>query len=87
MGADGDECKVVPDSEGREDQMMQCCEVMSSRWFYLPVLDDCQTTVSQCIRAYGLTHPGVPGGRFGPPCDDCKVPPLPRPPGSIFGGP
>ena len=75
MGADGDQCNVVPGSEGREDQIMQCCAVMSDTLFYFPILDDCQTTVSRCLRIYGLTHPGVPGGRFGRPCDQCPAPP------------
>lgn len=75
-----DPCNVIPNSDGHEDDLMRCCRRMS--WFdslsrpYIPWLNDCQSTVGNCLRLHGISNPGAPGGRIGDrKCTKCPDPP------------
>ena len=81
-GVNGDDCRPVPGSEGKEDQVMDCCAKDANRGLWFPVLNDCHEAAQDCISRAGLKSPGAPGGRMQS-CDSCK----PRPTGdSAFLG-
>lgn len=68
VGPTGDECNLVWNSNGKEDQIMKCCsESGKEGWF--PFTNDCQAREGACIEQAGLKDPGAPGGRFGPATD------------------
>jgi RHS repeat-associated protein len=87
-GPSMDACNIVPGSDGREDQVMECCRFLKKHpGLYVTPLNDCQTGTSRALDCAGLSklNPGVPGGRIGLPCDQCSIaaPPLnPCPPGA-----
>jgi len=81
----GDTCVVIPDSPGNEDQLMGCCKNKKlDPGLFTPFWNNCHSLVEHCIRNMGLTNPGPPGGRFGPPCNQCLPPSGPEPPGTTF---
>ena len=84
QGPSVDACNLVPGSEGREDQVMTCCQFVKKHpgTFYFPWVNDCQTGTSRSLGCAGLADqsPGVPGARLGPPCDMCSIAPPPPPP-------
>ena len=82
-GPPTDECRPVEGSDGREPEIFRCCEATANAplivsmpypapipWF--PGINDCHTAVDRCLKQSGLTNPGPPGGRVGPPCDPCR---------------
>ena len=81
QGPSVDACNIVPGSGGRENDVMDCCRFLKKHqgWFYLPPINDCQTGTDQALDCAGLgnQNPGVPGGRIGPPCDQCSIAPPP----------
>jgi len=76
-----DECVEIPGSDGREDFLFECCERRSlfranaiyGPFFYVPVVNDCQSMLGRCLLENGLDNPGAPGGRFGSPCNRCET--------------
>ena len=67
----GDQCNVVPGSDGKEDQIMNCCRserqtLRAKAW--VPFINDCHSLAGRCIKDSGLPNPGAPGGRLGKPC-------------------
>lgn len=65
-----DACRKIPGSDGREDDIMDCCEKNSNNYPWFPGVTDCQNGVENCLSDKGLPHPGVPGGRFTYPCEN-----------------
>ncbi len=82
-----DACNYIPGSDGNEDKIMTCCRHQKAEWVYIPFFHDCQTGVKHALRCAKLTHPGVPGDRFGPPCDLCEIAPPPPTPPPLLGYP
>lgn len=72
----GDSCNIVPDSNGRENDVMGCCHRSANAGIWFPPLD-CHHAANKCISSYGLRNPGAPGGRFGS-CASCDPPPSNR---------
>lgn len=66
----GDSCMPLPDSSGKEDKIMTCCEKTANNLPWIPYVNDCHDSVNRCLKASGVENPGAPGGRLGP-CDSC----------------
>ena len=77
-GREGDQCRIVEGSAGREDEILECCNATGEET-WVPFFNDCQARQQDCIEKSGLPNPGVPGKRFGPPCDPCETPENPPP--------
>jgi RHS repeat-associated protein len=79
----GTVCVEVPESAGKEDEVMECCRSKNyegAGWPFFPGLNDCHNTVERCLEKAGLKSPGVPGGRLSDRCDsgakpECRVGP------------
>lgn len=71
-GPNGDSCRIVVGSGGKEDSIMKCCKDTADNGLWFPVANDCHGAADDCIVGGGLKNPGAPGGRTGPPCDPCK---------------
>jgi RHS repeat-associated protein len=81
------QCREVPGSEGKEDQIMKCCQKNANAWGYTlgprgfilppPFTGDCHALAEWCVEKSGATWPGAPGGRIAPPCDTCPTSPPP----------
>ncbi len=70
-GLGGDACNLVPDSGGREDELMDCCRANANAGIWLPWINDCHNALEDCTEEAGMDYPGAPGGRLGPPeCDE-----------------
>ncbi|HSL81643.1 MAG TPA: RHS repeat-associated core domain-containing protein, partial [Thermoanaerobaculia bacterium] len=79
----GDACNKIPDSDGREDELMECCRKKKKKpGLWVPGLNDCASVLFDCIEELGLNSPGAPGGRLGQPCDRCEAAPPPQTPES-----
>jgi hypothetical protein len=65
-----DACRKVLGSAGREDELMDCCKKNANNYPWFPGATDCQNAVDNCLESTGLPNPGIPGGRFGYPCDN-----------------
>ena len=66
--APGTFCRVVPGSDGRESDVMRCCqgERATNRWWdFRPGWNDCHTLTSNCLIMNNLPDVGAPGGRMG----------------------
>lgn len=50
--------------------LMKCCQITADDGPWIPFLNDCHDAVRRCTEILGLTYPGAPGGRVGPPRDD-----------------
>jgi RHS repeat-associated protein len=72
FGKDRDSCRKIADSDGKEDQVMQCCRNTADSGAWRPPVNDCHTAAGDCIEWNGLKNPGAPGGRVGKPCDPCS---------------
>lgn len=68
-GPQQDSCTMVPGSDGREDEIMNCCQQRADTSFWPKY--DCHDLTNDCIARSGLTNPGSPGGRFGT-CGSCS---------------
>jgi RHS repeat-associated protein len=87
----GDQCRVIPGSGGREDELMGCCRTEREHdhvtGLWIPFAQDCGTMLRDCTEKLSLINPplefpGMPGGRLGSPCDRCepvRLPDLPPP--------
>lgn len=67
-GLQGDDCREIPGSEGREDDIMDCCDRWANHGPWLPWINDCHSLIDDCLRSNGLFNPGAPGGRFDAGC-------------------
>jgi len=56
------------------------CEVIRKVEPFIPFINDCQAALAACTDALGLGKVSPPGGRFGPPCDQCPAVSPPTPP-------
>ena len=74
-GPAGDNCIPIPGSEGREDELMDCCR-KSNTGINVPPINDCFQDIDQCLDQTGIPNPGDPAGRFPehpcPPEEPCK---------------
>jgi len=72
----GTVCRLVPGSDGHEDDVMHCCETERQHaGAWVPGWNDCHNTAGNCLTMNNLTNPGAPGGRLG--CrGKCAVPTL-----------
>ena len=86
-GPPEDQCKPIPGSDGGEDALMNCCRRKREISPFFPYINDCQSILGDCIEEAGLPETLPPGERFGRPCDQCPVEPLPQiePPPEIPG--
>lgn len=74
----GTVCIDVADSDGREDEIMRCCQ--NTHDFpgpFRPFKNDCHNLVEKCIKEAGLRVPPIPGGRFGARCSARECQPGP----------
>lgn len=79
----GDACNKIPDSDGREDELMECCRKKKKKpGLWVPGVNDCASVLFDCIEELELNSPGAPGGRLGQPCDRCEAAPPPETPES-----
>jgi len=58
-------CNKVPNSDGKEEQLMDCCFSKANEGPWIPGIHDCHNAADKCIKEAGLENPGVPGGRTG----------------------
>jgi RHS repeat-associated protein len=69
VGPNPDSCRKIEGSDGFEEEIFKCCRGIGSGWF--PYTNDCQTDANRCLAKLRFANPGSPGGRWGPPCDEC----------------
>ena len=67
-----DSCKKVGNSEGKEDDLMRCCRNGADWGLWFPIINDCHEALTDCVRSIGVRRTRPPGGRLGPPCDNCS---------------
>jgi len=81
----GTVCVDVPNSEGKEQQIFECCKVKANRGIWLTPVNDCHTDVDKSLKCGGVPNPGASGGRIGipgqPSCSSPCPQPGPPPPG------
>lgn len=65
MGPEGDACVKVPDSEGKEDEVMDFMEEHANDGTWVPYVNDCHNAVADALDAAGLPETPSPNGRFG----------------------
>ena len=70
-GPPTDSCRKVEGSDGNEHKILACCRYKDWGKFF-PIRNDCHVLVHECLATTGMSDPGVPGDRFGPPCDPCS---------------
>lgn len=71
-GPGNDSCYWVPGSQGREDDVMRCCQKTANAGVWTPGVNDCHNAADYCLNKNGLSNPGAPGGRGGT-CDSCNT--------------
>lgn len=64
-------CIKIEGSEGKERELMDCCDRRARYGNYAAVINDCVTTVENCARLSGLTPPSLPGGSRTGACYSC----------------
>ena len=64
-GPKKDRCKPVEGSKGSEDMIVFCCKKVYTDKWYRPYLNDCFTTVDDCLDKLGFKNPN-PSWRVGP---------------------
>lgn len=83
-GPGSDFCVRVEGSDGKESEMLKCCDARARRGTYIPFFNDCVNTAEDCVRQSGLKVPAGPAGgsRTGscPSCFSLQDPPLPQAP-------
>jgi RHS repeat-associated protein len=75
-GNGNDSCRKIAGSEGYEGDLMKCCKTTADGGPWFPELNDCHNALDNCVQKVGrmrgpMYNPGAPGGRYGPPCDQC----------------
>jgi RHS repeat-associated protein len=67
----GTQCIDVPGSEGRERQILTCCEVQKvNEGLWFPPINDCHQLTEDALKCGGIQNPpSAPGGRLG--CPTC----------------
>jgi RHS repeat-associated protein len=72
-------CVTVPGSEGKEDEVLKCCEEQRKHpGVFFPPVNDCHVLKDKTLDCAGLPRTPAPGGRLG--CPTC--PPAPPNQGS-----
>jgi RHS repeat-associated protein len=69
LGPQKDSCTKVMGSDGKEDDVMKCCNRDANNGVWTPGINDCHNAANDCIEESGLKTPGAPGGRVGQKCD------------------
>jgi RHS repeat-associated protein len=64
-GPPTDTCVLVPGSDGKEAEVMKCCEDNANYGLWTPGINDCQNAAKDCLKDNKLTVPPAPG-RTGP---------------------
>ncbi len=64
-------CRKVPGSDGKEDEVMKCCRDSANKGTWFPWINDCHEGADDCLKAQGLKNPNAPGDRLGDPCEPC----------------
>lgn len=65
-GPKRDICRVVPQSGGHEDELINCCkETANAGIMWFPWVNDCYEAIDDCLRKARLPHPGFPVSRLG----------------------
>jgi hypothetical protein len=59
-GTPGQDCVKIPDSAGKADDVMKCCQDTANKGPWLPVLNDCHQAVKDCLKDNGLENPKMP---------------------------
>lgn len=60
-GPDGIQCRRVPDSNGKEKEIFDCCEREANRSpIYIPFALDCHMPVKWCLKLLHMHDPGHP---------------------------
>jgi RHS repeat-associated protein len=70
----GDSCTMVEGSDGKEDEIMNCCKTKASKGWWPKY--DCHDLTEECTKDSNLNYPGAPGGRWGE-CGSCWKKPKP----------
>jgi len=65
--AGGDSCNDVEGSKGKEKDIMDFMRENQNNGMWFPFVNDCHNAIQDAVENSGLTYPGAPGGRFGPP--------------------
>lgn len=63
-----DNCREVPDSDAKADDVMKCCRDKANTGAFFPFKNDCHKPVKDCLKDNGLSDPGAP--YFDPPTAD-----------------
>ncbi|MFO1352711.1 MAG: RHS repeat-associated core domain-containing protein [Gammaproteobacteria bacterium] len=71
----GDSCVPVPNSDGQEENIIDCCIERNGAEPWIPFLNDCYSVATQCVDKYVPgPNPRPPGGRLKTDCDSCWKP-------------
>jgi RHS repeat-associated protein len=73
----GTVCVDVPGSDGREDDVMSCCEKTRQNGAFFPGVNDCHTSLERCLKDTKLPLITAPGGRWGARCSGPECQPGP----------
>jgi RHS repeat-associated protein len=57
--------RVVPNSDGREAEVIAYMVETGNQGLWIPFLNDCHTKVDDVLSHFNLENPGAPGGRLG----------------------
>ena len=63
-GAKNDNCHAVAGSDGKDQELMKCCDDTANDGVIFPVLNDCHTKLKRCLKKSGLDWPEEYDGRF-----------------------
>jgi len=69
-GPPSDACWPISGSDGQEEKLMTCCNRRQSEGLYVPGINDCKSTVVDCVIESKLTVPPIPG-RLSTNCSSC----------------
>jgi hypothetical protein len=67
----GDSCIKLSDSDGKEDDIMSCCQRTANERAWFPWWNDCHDSADRCLTASGVSNPGAAGGRLFGSCSSC----------------
>ena len=70
-GPGRDTCWSISSTPDDAEKALQCCNRQTRRTFYIPIFDDCQDRVDDCIRRLTMAPPNTPSERRFMRCDSC----------------
>jgi RHS repeat-associated protein len=73
----GTVCVDVPGSDGREDDVLKCCDKTRNQGVFFPGVNDCHTSIQRCLQDNKLPLTAAPGGRWGARCSSRECSPGP----------